>query len=249
MTDREKVIVALGLATLLIIGMVLRLAISARQRAERDRDVAVANAVVAQTEQVRVAQDGRATVLRLQYQHEADSIARLVLGAGISEALKRMNDSLGVKVTALTDLQVKFEARMKEFAQALVEMDDAITPQGDTVRIAAFVEEGPPVEGEIVVEVPKDPSAPIMLTAVLKPSPWVATLQLGCTENHVASFALDTPDWVPMNIGLGAVDQDVCLPLPAMSFSADLFSISPSKVVWAGAGGLVALLLTGILGN
>lgn len=226
-----------------ILAASLGYALKAKARAERDRDVAVANAEVAQTGQVRVEQDGRATILRLQYQHEADSIAQIALGAGISAALKRMNDSLGVKVAALTDLQIRFEARMREFDQALVEMAGAVTPQGDTVRIAAFVEEGPPVEGEIVVEVPKNPNAAIMLTTVLKPTPWDAKLQLGCTENSVASFALDTPDWVPMTIELGVVDQDVCLPLPDISFAADLFSINASKVVWAGAGGLVVWLL------
>ena len=247
MTDREKIIVALGLVTLLIVGMVLRLTIGAKQRAERDRDVAVANAVVAQTEQLRIEQDGRAAVLRLQYQHDADSIAAIAL-AELSTALQAMNDSMGVRVTALTRLQVSYEAKMKVL-EAVLDMTNALTPQGDTVRIAPFVLVGPPVEGEIVVEVPKDPSASIMLTAVLKPSPWAATLQLGCTEDHVASFALDTPDWVPMNIGLGVVDQDVCLPLPDFSFAADLFSFSASKVVWAGAGGLVALLLSGVLGR
>ncbi|KKK72763.1 hypothetical protein LCGC14_2900610, partial [marine sediment metagenome] len=149
----------------------------------------------------------------------------------------------GVRVTALTRLQVSYEAKMKVL-EAVLDMTNALTPQGDTVRIAPFVLVGPPVEGEIVVEVPKDPSASIMLTAVLKPSPWAATLQLGCTEDHVASFALDTPDWVPVNIGLGMVDQDVCLPLPDFSFATDLFSFSASKVVWAGVGGLLVYLLT-----
>lgn len=240
---RKPILIGIGIALLLMLVATTGAALRAKARAERDRDVAVANVEAAQTEQVRIEADGRAAVLRLQYQHDADSIARIALGAGISEALKRMNDSLGIKVTALTDLQVKFEARMEEFDQALVEMVDAVTPQGDTVRIAAFVEEGPPVEGEIVVEVPKNPNAAIMLTTVLRPTPWDAKLQLGCTENNVASFALDTPDWVPMTIELGVVDQDVCLPLPDISFAADLFRIDASKVVWAGFGGLAVFLI------
>ncbi len=248
MTGQTKT--TIGMVVLIILlGAAVGATLRAKSRAERDRDVAVANAAVAQAEQIRIEQDGRATILRLQFQHDADSIARIALGADISAALKRMNDSLGVKVTALTRLEVAYKARMQMFDRALLEMANAVTPQGDTVRIAPFQIEGPPVEGEIVVEVPKDPSASIMLTTVLKPSPWEATLQLGCTEAHVASFALDTPDWVPMNIGLGVVDQDVCLPLPNISFAADLFSFSASKVVWAGAGGIVVLLLSGALGR
>ena len=240
--------ILIGIVLLLVLVATTGAALRAKARAERDRDVAVANSVAAQTEQVRIEQEGRATILRLQFQHEADSVARVALERS-SPALKAMNDSLGVVVTALTDLRIVFDAQMREFDQALVEMADAVTPQGDTVRIAAFQEEGPPVEGEIVVEVPKNPNAPIMLTTVLRPSVWDATLQLGCTENHVASFALDTPDWVRATIGLGVVDQDVCLPLPDISFAADLFRIDASKLVWAGAGGILALLLVGALGK
>ncbi|KKM88499.1 hypothetical protein LCGC14_1258200 [marine sediment metagenome] len=245
---RKPVLIGIGIALSLILIATTGIALRAKVRAERDRDVAVANAVAAQTEQVRIEQDGRAAILRLQFQHEADSVARVALERS-SPALKAMNDSLGVVVTALTDLRIVFDAQMREFDQALVEMADAVTPQGDTVRIAAFVEEGPPVEGEIVVEVPKNPNAPIMLTTVLRPSVWDATLQLGCTENHVASFALDTPAWVRATIELGVVDQDVCLPLPEISFAADLFRIDASKLVWAGAGGILALLLVGALGK
>ncbi len=242
MKTETKTVIGAVLMVLILVA-VAGAAMRAKARAERDRDVAVANSVAAQTEQVRIEQEGRATILRLQFQHDADSIARIALGDEVSAALKKMNDSLGVQVMALTGLQVEFKAKMEEFDQALVEMANAVTPQGDTVRIAAFVEEGPPVEGEIVVEVPKNPNAPIMLTTVLRPSPWDATLQLGCTDNHVASFALDTPAWVEATIGLGVVDQDVCLPLPDLSFAGELFRINASKVVWAGAGALVALLL------
>jgi len=220
----------------------------AKARAERDRDVAIANAVAIQTEQLRVEEAGRATVLRLQLQVSSDSLSKIALDE-ISAALQKMNDSMQVRVMALTGLQVQFKARMEEFDQGILEMVNAVTPQGDTVRLAPFQITGPPVEGEIVVEVPKDPAASIMLTTVLRPSPWDAKLQLGCTEDLIASFALDAPDWVPLNIGLGMVDQDVCLPLPDVSFAANLFSISPSKLVWAGAGGVIALLLTGVLGQ
>ena len=226
----------------------LSLVLKAKARAERERDVAVANATAAQEEQVRVEVAGRATILRLQFQVDANSIADIAANE-ISAALQKMNDSLGVRIAALTGLEVAFKARMVTFDVALVEMANAVTPQGDTVRLAVFVEEGPPVEGEIVVEVPRDPNAAIMLTTVLRPTPWDATIQLGCTEDNVASIALDTPDWVPLTIGLGVVDQDVCLPLPDVSFAADLFSISPSKLVWGGVGAVVALMLTGALGN
>lgn len=248
MTDREKVIIAMGVATFLLLGIAMSAVLRAKARAERDRDVAIANSVAAQTEQLRVEEAGKATVLRLQLQVSADSLAKIVLDE-ISAALQKMNDSMQVRVMALTGLEVSFKARMAIFDAALVEIANAVTPQGDTVRIAAFVEEGPPVEGEIVVEVPRNPNAAIMLTTVLRPTPWDATIQLGCTEDNVASMALDTPAWVPLTIGLGVVDQDVCLPLPDISFAADLFSISPSKLVWAGAGGVVVLLLTGVLGQ
>lgn len=248
MTDREKVIIAMGVTTFLLLGIGMSAALRAKARAERDRDVAVANATAVQTEQVRVVAEGRATILRLQFQVAADSIAAIAVDE-ISAALQKMNDSLGVRVKALTGLEVAFKARMATFDAALVEMANAVTPQGDTVRIAAFVEEGPPVEGEIVVEVPKNPNAAIMLTTVLRPTPWDATIQLGCTEDNVASMALDVPDWVPLTIGLGVVDQDVCLPLPDISFAADLFSFSASKLVWSGVGALAVLVLTGVLGN
>ena len=242
MKARTREIVAVVVIILILVA-VAGAAIRGKARAERDRDVAVANVEAAQTEQLRVEADGRVTVLRLQLQHEADSVAQIALGETISTALKGMNDSLGIVVTAITGLQVEFEAKMEEFDQALVEMVDAVTPQGDTVRIAAFQEEGPPVDGEIVVEVPKDPNRPIMLTTVLRPSPWNATLQLGCTERHVASFAFDAPDWVPGTIALGVVDQDVCNPLPDISFAGELFRIDAPKVVWAGLGGLAVFLI------
>ena len=223
-----------AVVTFLVMVAITGYSLRARAAAERDRDVAIANAEAAETEQLRIERDGRATVLRLQLQLEADSLVQLVLTRE-SAALRAMNDSLGVVVKALTEVQVEFTARMAEFDQALVEMT-AANPQGDSMRIAAFQEEGPPVEGEIVVEVPVDQSQPIMLTTVLRPTPWTATLQLGCTDRNVASFALDVPTWVPANIALGAVDQDVCNPAPQLSFAGELFRIDASKLIWAGAG-------------
>jgi len=243
--QKLSLFVNVALILLLVLGTVITgSALRAKARAERDRDVAIANTAAAQTEQLRIEADGRATVLRLQLQIEADSLSRIQL----STALQAMNDSLGVAVKALTDVQIEFKARMAEFDQAIVEMV-AANPQGDSMRIAAFQEEGPPVEGEIVVEVPVDQSQPIMLTTVLRPTPWTATLQLGCTENNVASFALDAPNWVPANIELGVVDQDVCNPLPQVGFAGELFRIDAPKLIWAGGGALVTALIIGVLGG
>ena len=102
----------------------------AKAVAERDRAVAIANTEAALAEQVRIEQDGRAAVLRLQLQLEADSLAQLALTRE-SAALRAMNDSLGVVVKALTEVQVEFTARMAEFDQALVEMT-AANPQGES---------------------------------------------------------------------------------------------------------------------
>ena len=140
--------------TMVVVAMLataLGLALKAKAQVERDRDVAVANATAAQEEQARVEVAGRAAILRLQFQVTADSIADIAVNE-ISAALQRMNDSLGIRIAALTGLEVSFKAHIVTFDAALVEMANAVTPQGDTVRIAAFVEEGPPVEGEIVVE-------------------------------------------------------------------------------------------------
>lgn len=235
--------IAAGVLVLLISISVTGWALAQKALAERDKNVAIANAEAAQSEQLRVEAEGRATTLRLQMQYTADSLAQLE----ISAALAAMNDSLGVAIKSLTDVQVEFKARMEEFDQALVEMT-APDPSGQEMRIAAFTmeqleEEGDTsgVEGEIVVEVPVDQSKPIMLTTVLRPRPWTATLQLGCTDQNVASFALDRPAWVPADIALGAVDQDVCNPVPDLSFSGELFRIDAPKLIWAG-GGAVAML-------
>ena len=235
----KSVGISVAVVTFLVMVAITGYSLRAKSAAERDRDVAIANVEAARTEQLRIEQDGRAAVLRLQLQITADSIARLELSA----VLQAMNDSLGIVVKALTEVQVEFATQMAEFDQALVEMT-AANPQGDSMRIAAFQEEGPPVEGEIVVEVPVDQSRPIMLTTVLRPTPWTATLQLGCTNQNVASFALDAPAWVPLNVELGAVDQEVCNPLPQLSFAGELFRIDTSKLIWAGGGaGLMAVLL------
>lgn len=242
MTDKQTTYLTIGLAVALLVAVgVAGAALRSKARAERDLAVSKANTEAAMTEQVQVIEEGRAAVLRLQLQHDADSLARITLGA----ALEAMNQKLGVTVKALTGLQIDFKARMQEFGEGIVEMV-AATPHGDTVRIAAFQEEGPPVEGEIVVEVPVDPQESIMLTSVLKPTPWQATLQLGCTENHVASFALDVPEWVPAEIALGAVDQEICNPLPNLSFTGELFRIDASKMIWAGGGSLLTLLALGL---
>ncbi len=249
---KKPMIIGIAAGVLVLLGAVsvAGWALRAKALAERDKTVAIANAEAAQTEQLRIEEDGRATVLRLQLQHEADSMAQLALGAQISEALKTMNDSLGIVVKALTDVQVEFEARMVEFDQALVEMI-APDPTGQEMRLAAFTMEQleaegdtSGVEGEIVVEVPVDQAQPITLTTVLRPRPWTATLQLGCTDQHVASFALDAPAWVPANIALGAVDQDVCNPAPSLGFAGELFRIDVAKGVWAGAGALAMLAIT-----
>lgn len=234
-------------AVILLLTVVAGAALRGKARAERERDVAVANVEAALTEQLRTEVGGQATVLRLQLQLEADSLARIAEGR-VSAALRAMNDSLGVVVQAITDVNVEFHARMDEFDRALVELT-AANPQGAMMRIAAFQEEGPPVEGEIVVEVPVDQSQPIMLTTVLRPTPWTATLQLGCTERNVASFALDAPAWVPASIELGVVDQDVCNPVADLGFAGELLRIDVSKLVWAGAGAGVMLLLTAALGR
>lgn len=248
--------IVVGVLLLIVAAAVTGAALRAKARAERDRNVAVANAEAAQTDQLRIEEAGRTTVLRLQLQHEADSVARIALGSEISEALKAMNDSLGVAVKAITEVKIEFEARMVEFDRALVEMT-APNPQGDTMRLAAFTmqqltaADSTPsgVDGEIVVEVPADGS-PIMLTTVLRPTPWTATLQLGCTERNAASFALDTPAWVPATIALGAVDQEICNPEPNLGFSGELFRIDAPKLFWAGGGaGVMLLILSALKGG
>lgn len=237
--------IAVGVVLLLLAALITGAALRAKARAERDRNVAIANAEAAQTEQLRIEQEGRATVLRLQLQYQADSLVWIV-GNQVSAALRTMNDSLGIVVKAITDVKVEFDAKMVEFDRALVEMT-AANPQGEEMRLAAFQIEGPPVKGEIVVEVPVDTSQQIMLTTMLLPSPWTATLQLGCTERNVPSFALDAPQWVPVSIELGAVDQDVCNPLPDVGFAGELFRIDVSKLAWAGAGAGTMLLILSAL--
>lgn len=223
-------------------GIAMSSAIRAKNRAERELTIERTNSEARDTEAVRVVAEGQATVLRLQLQHEVDSIGQLALQENVSAALKAMNDSLQIAVRAISGISVEFQAVQREL-EALVDMAEMETPQGDTVRIAAFQEEGPPVEGEMVVEVPKDPRASIMLTSVLRPTPWEATIQLGCTPEHVATFAFDAPEWVPATVALGAVDAEVCNPMPNLSFAGELFRIDTSKVIWAGAGGVLAIVL------
>ena len=235
--NRKGVFIIILILSLVVAGtgIAMSSAIRAKNRAERELTIERANSEARTAETVRVEEEGRVTVLRLQLQHESDSIAQLALQENVSAALRTMNDSLQIAVRAISGISVEFQAVQREL-KALVEMAVAETPQGDTVRIAAFVEEGPPVEGEMVVEVPIDPRASIMLTSVLRPSPWEATIQLGCTPEHAATFAFDAPDWVPAKVALGAVDAEVCNPMPNLSFAGELFRIDTSKLAWAGAG-------------
>ena len=112
--------------------------------------------------------------------------------------------------------------------------DTIIVTATDTVRVASFELEGPPISGAQTVRV----GPAITLDSRLVVTPFTVSYGVACAGSD-AVFSWDTPDWVSTTFESGAVDPLVCNPLPR----ASMFSISTGKSFWLVAGGLLGYVL------
>ena len=112
--------------------------------------------------------------------------------------------------------------------------DTIIVTETDTVRVAAFELQGPPISGVQTVR-----SGPqITLDSRLVVSPFSISYGVACSGAD-AVFSWETPDWVSTTFESGTVDPLVCNPVP----QRNLFSFSPGKSIWLVAGGILGYVL------
>jgi hypothetical protein len=196
------------------------------QGSKRDLEVSLQNEKAAADETQRVLRDQIAASTRLAVQARIDASDATV---AMQEALDERDASLVV----VQQLEVQV-GRLERLAQ-VPRTDTVFVENGDTVRVATFVQEGPPIEGEQTVRV----SQAITLDSHLRVSPFSLGFGVGCAGTAPV-FTWDTPDWVDATFQRGTVDPSVCY-----TPSTSLFEISTGKTLWLGVGLGLGFLIWG----
>lgn len=187
-----------------------------RELAETRREAEVAE------QNLRAAFDSTMAVFREQVR----SSTRLAVQSRIeaedaTEAMREALEERDASLVALQTLEVQFDSLERE-AQT-PEIDTVFVENGDTVRVATFALEGPPIEGEQIVRVNRD----ITLDSRLRVSPFSLGYGIACSGSAPV-FTWDTPEWVQARFVEGTVDPSVCYQEP----SSALFEISTGKSIW-----------------
>lgn len=202
------------------------------QHEKRNRKVAQDNITALQDTMRLVKTDHAAAVSLLLFQGEIDQDSM----AQLNEALALALDDRNAKAVALQHAEFRFDSLL---ATTTAEID-SITEEG--VRLATTFVEGPPIDGEINVAVPPEPTEPVVFRTLLTVTPFQASYTLGCTETNIPVVALETPPWVRVSLQRGVVSPNMCNPAPTYSLSGDLFQITPGKLIWSAlsfVGGFV----------
>lgn len=170
-----------------------------------------------------------------------DSVAartRLVTQAGVvvdslDRALALALEDRDATALSLTQTRVSFDS-VTALAQSPTRDTVFVREGGDSVRVATFELQGPPISGNQVVRVGRK----VSLDSRLKVSPFTTTYAIACSGSE-AVVSWSTPDWVTATHKAGQVDPIVCNPL-----QPGLFQFDAGDGVAFGAGVVLTLLLT-----
>lgn len=232
-----------GVGILFAAGTCTRLA-----NVERDRDVAQANqrAALDTTRRHLVGENQGLSRLVRQDEIEIDELGALLGKAGDSIAgLEKAFEDRHVRdVALLQELWVAFDSVTRDNASLNADVL-ARSRSGAAFRVVAIDIEGPPISGDVDISVPADTTQPAEVEFVsLVVAPFDLVYGLGCS-GHDAVVVAQAPAHISLELRPGQVDPDVCNPPAPRQWLGDVFRLSPSNVVWAGLGAVVARLLLG----
>ena len=181
------------------------------------------------------------SLFQLQQEIDSDSIAQLetALGSAVREQ--------ELTVRALERVEVELD-RVSSSNLSLVDLLGVLSPSGRPEDLHVHQMEGPPVEGEIVVAVPRDTALAAEWEVELEVSPFTMTYALGCTTAGDAAATFETPPWVSVTPQQGTVDPLVCQgPRPTLGGGIQ-FTLG-NALVWGGLGAAAGFLLGVVLGR
>lgn len=172
----------------------------------------------------------------------------------IGALLGTSQDSVEALTTALEDrdvdhlaviggFQVAFQELMTSNAQLAADIN-TMTRDSQAVRVVAIDIDTLGIVGDIDLSVPVDSTQPAEIEFVsLQVQPFDLRYAIGCEENNAVVTA-QAPAHITLGLVPGRIDPGVCIP-PGPKFGGlgDIFSLSPSNVVWGLAGALSVLLL------
>jgi hypothetical protein len=236
--------------TLLVIGvavLVISLLLVRLSNVGRELTIAEANTLAAQdtTRQHLVGENQGLSLLVEQQSIDIDDIGA-VLGTS--------QDSVKALTTALEDrdvdhlavvqaMHIAFEEVTAENVQLNADIT-TMTRDGQAVRVVALDVESDGVSGDIDISVPLDSTQATEIEFVkLTVHPFGVTYAIGCEETN-AVVAVQAPAHITLTLTPGIVDPAVCIPPGrTLGWVSDIFSLSPSNVLWGAAGALSVLLL------
>jgi len=156
-----------------------------------------------------------------------------IIPDSVSDALAEALSDRDAALVAIQRSTIAFDSLVKVGQRPTVEVIEIEPETGDSIRVATFEHEGPPIEGEQTVRVGPE----ITLDSRLRVSPFTVGFGLACAD-RAPVFTWDTPEWVHATFQSGTVDPVVCDPP-----SPGLFSIDVGSGLWFGAGVVTTLLI------
>ena len=236
------------IVALLAIGTVV--SITLMRQARYDQRVAEANqrALTAEVQewqsQANVA-DSLRTVARsmfqLQQEIDRDSIAKLESALGAAVRSQRQT------VRALQEARVELD-RVVASTTSTVDVVGVTSPEGREENLYVHQMDGPPIEGEIVVTVPRDTTIATEWEVRLGVTPFTLTYALGCTPAGDATATFQSPPWVSVTPAQGSVDPLVCQgPRPTLGDGIQ-FTVG-NALVWGGIGAAAGFLIGAFVGG
>lgn len=187
-----------------------------QREAAREAQISANNLQAALDHTRRVLGDQATAATRLAAQR---TIERDELGELLDEALEQRDAS----VVALQEMEFSFDSLTRVRQTPVV--DTVVVEGSDTVRVATFTQEGPPIAGVQTVRV----GLGITLDSRLAVSPFTIRVGVACSGTAPV-FSWEAPNWVDATYRTGAVAPEVCYPQSGGS----LFEISTGKSIWAG---------------
>lgn len=205
--------------------------------AQRNLDVAEAN--------VRAAEDTVRTVRADNQTARSGLVAQHTIALGNVQELLRLNreeltsTSLALEdrdadhIVAVNAMEFSFDSIALENVELNADLM-TLSRSDESFRVVALDIVGPPISGDVDISIPSDTSKSVDIEFVrLKIEPFRAIYTIACA-GHDAVVVAETPEWVNMELQPGAVDPNVCNPLPV---SLGAFDFKPDLGMGLGAAG------------
>ncbi len=166
-----------------------------------------------------------------------------VLGDTVKALTKALEDRNVDFLAVVQAMQIAFEEVTARNVQLNADIT-TLTRDGQAVRVVALDVKSDGVTGDIDISVPLDSTQATEIEYVkLTVQPFDVTYAIGCQEGN-AVMAVQAPQHITLTLTPGIVDPAVCIPPgTSLGWFGDIFTVSPSNVLWGIAGALTVLLL------